>query len=394
LRASSETPSIGPDVAAFEAWRGRSILHVVANLGFGGTEVFCRDLARALSDTFEVRNVVFASAADRNIEPDYHQVMSIPPAIGPDPAADRMGYMLALRRFCAQQKPDGAIFHFFGVDHLTGALALRSLGIRRVHAVAGNPAPPPCARDARHWRTILRLSRIAGVPIISASSYIEASLARLAPLPRGSRVIHYGCNTDAVAARARQIRSARQDRGVVRIGMVARLDPIKDHSTLLTALALARSTCPERHITLDIIGDGPLRPQLEAQVHRLGLEDAVEFLGSRPDVPELLGRLDIFVLATSAQEGFGIVLIEALAAGVPVIASDVPACREVLARGALGTLVPAGDPGAMAEAILNLARQLPRPLRAVPIREVRERYDISSAAARHLEALSSMAALD
>ena len=71
----------------------------------------------------------------------------------------------------------------------------------------------------------------------------------------------------------------------------------------------------------------------------------------RRDVPELVGELDLFVFATTADEGLGIALIEAMAAGVPVVASDVGACREVLDDGALGLLVPPGDPLALADAI-------------------------------------------
>ena len=71
----------------------------------------------------------------------------------------------------------------------------------------------------------------------------------------------------------------------------------------------------------------------------------------RRDVPELVGQLDLFVFATTPDEGLGIALIEAMAAGVPVVASDVGACREVLDDGALGLLVPPRDPVALADAI-------------------------------------------
>jgi glycosyltransferase involved in cell wall biosynthesis len=78
----------------------------------------------------------------------------------------------------------------------------------------------------------------------------------------------------------------------------------------------------------------------------------------RRDVPELLGQLDLFVFATTADEGQGIALVEAIAAGVPVVASDVGACREVLddhgPGGALGLLVPPSDPAALADAILRV----------------------------------------
>jgi glycosyltransferase involved in cell wall biosynthesis len=80
------------------------------------------------------------------------------------------------------------------------------------------------------------------------------------------------------------------------------------------------------------------------------------FWGRREDIPELLGRMDVYAFSTTRDEGFGIALIEAMAAGLPVVASDVPACREVLAEGEAGRLVPAGDPDALASALRSLLR--------------------------------------
>ena len=118
-----------------------------------------------------------------------------------------------------------------------------------------------------------------------------------------------------------------------------RLDPIKDQSTLLRAFAAARVPGWQ----LQLVGEGPDRPRLEALARELGLNPLQVFLGRRSDIPELLGQADLFAFSTTTSEGFGIVLIEAMAAGLPVIASDVPACREVLFDGAAGELLPPGD---------------------------------------------------
>ena len=100
-----------------------------------------------------------------------------------------------------------------------------------------------------------------------------------------------------------------------------------------------------------LIGEGSRRRELEALITAEGLGDRVHLLGMRRDVPELVGQLDLFVFATTPDEGLGIALIEAMAVGVPVVASDVGACREVLDDGALGLLVPPGGPVALADAI-------------------------------------------
>ena len=102
---------------------------------------------------------------------------------------------------------------------------------------------------------------------------------------------------------------------------------------------------------LRLVGHGSLRERLERQAAELGVAHAVEFLGTRSDVPELLAHADLFVFSTTPQEGLGSVLLEALAAELPVVSSDVPACRELLAGGKWGTLVPPADPAALAVAV-------------------------------------------
>lgn len=135
------------------------------------------------------------------------------------------------------------------------------------------------------------------------------------------------------------------DDGAPLIIFTARLEEAKDHATLLRALAkvpLAK---------LLLVGDGQLRPELEALAASLGIAQRVHFLGRRPDVPQLLKMADIYV-HSSHWEGFGIAAVEAMAAGLPVIASDVPGLAEVV--GKAGLLFPAGDVEALAGHIASL----------------------------------------
>src|SRR5690606_22840565 len=122
--------------------------------------------------------------------------------------------------------------------------------------------------------------------------------------------------------------------------MVATLEAHKDHVTLLRAW----KTIGDRGIRLPLklAGSGSLHEQLVRLTAELGLNQ-VAFLGSRDDIPQLLQRSKVFVLSTTEQEGFGTVLIEALASGCLVVASDVPACREALCQGRYGTLVEAAN---------------------------------------------------
>jgi glycosyltransferase involved in cell wall biosynthesis len=163
-------------------------------------------------------------------------------------------------------------------------------------------------------------------------------------------LVAWNCaQVEGIRKRAAAARNAREtSRNVL---MVATLERHKDHATLLRAFAEVRRHRPA--VRLRLAGDGSLRDELVALAAQLGLSDAVEFLGSRHDVPELLGQADLFVFSTTPQEGLGTVLVEALAAGVPIIASDVPACRELLEGRRWGRLVPAGDPLPLAAAILE-----------------------------------------
>lgn len=130
---------------------------------------------------------------------------------------------------------------------------------------------------------------------------------------------------------------------------VGRLEPPKEFPVLLRAVAAARPRAGA--LRLLVAGSGPDRAALEAQARELGSGEAVRFLGPRDDVPALLSAADAFVLA-SAWEGLPMVLLEAGAAGLPVVASDVGGVRE--ATGPAGVLVPSGDVAALTEALVRV----------------------------------------
>ncbi len=121
------------------------------------------------------------------------------------------------------------------------------------------------------------------------------------------------------------------------IGIVARLVPVKNHMCLLKAFSLLRKRL--ENIKLVIVGDGELRGDLERYVRDNELSKEVFFLGSRRDIPELLKIFDLFVLP-SHSEGLSITLIEAMASGIPIVATDVGGNREVIGNNEAGILIP------------------------------------------------------
>ncbi|MFO1056299.1 MAG: glycosyltransferase [Dongiaceae bacterium] len=134
--------------------------------------------------------------------------------------------------------------------------------------------------------------------------------------------------------------------------MVARLHVQKDHDCLLRALARVAGQLPDLRVLL--AGDGVLRPAIAARIEALGLGGTVRLLGDRRDVPAILGLSDLFVL-TSRWEGMPNAVLEAMLAGLPVLATRVDGSRDVVRDGETGLLVPPGDDAALAEALLALA---------------------------------------
>jgi glycosyltransferase involved in cell wall biosynthesis len=143
----------------------------------------------------------------------------------------------------------------------------------------------------------------------------------------------------------------------VRIGMVARLDPIKDHATVLRAFALVKASWP--HAELHFAGDGSERRALESLAKELKVADSVVFLGSISDVPGFLRSLDLFVYGTTDAEGMGSALAEAVSYGLPCVVTDLAVMREVVGDESLARLCPPRDSKAFARAMVGLLADQP-----------------------------------
>ena len=158
---------------------------------------------------------------------------------------------------------------------------------------------------------------------------------------------------------------------------VGRLVPVKGHCDLLQALPQIR----DPGVILVFAGDGELRTDLESLASRLGVAERVRFLGWREDTAELLGMADLFVLP-SHNEGLGLVLIEAMAKRLPVVATSVGGVPEVVAEGKTGLLVPPHAPEALARAVGELVGDpdLRRRMGEAGYRRAVERFSIDATA--------------
>lgn len=141
------------------------------------------------------------------------------------------------------------------------------------------------------------------------------------------------------------------------VGIVARLVPIKAHEIFLQAAASVARTIPGSHFI--VVGDGERRAELEALARRLGLEARVRFLGWRTDLDRIYADLDVIVLC-SRNEGSPVSLIEAMAAGRPVVATRVGGIPDLVEDGVCGRLVPDHDPELLARAVVDVVSEADR----------------------------------
>jgi glycosyltransferase involved in cell wall biosynthesis len=198
-----------------------------------------------------------------------------------------------------------------------------------------------------------------------------------------SVVIH---NAVDVAAAPR----SRHDRLVPRLIAVGRLKAPKDFLTLVRALA----RLPEGGFEALLVGDGPDRVEVEDEIRRLGVEGRVQLAGERSDVPALLADSDVFVLS-SRSEGLPVSVLEAMAAELPVVASNVGGLGELVVDGETGALVPPGDPEALAEALGRLIgdRELRRRLGAAGRARAERLFDLDAFRQAHLDLYDRQLAL-
>ncbi len=295
------------------------------------------------------------------------------------------------RRTCKRRRVSALVCMTFGW-HLFAALGARLAGVKRVLAHVGNrPMPEFSLRWFAFWMMV-EGARPFVTALVCCSDYVRKAIARpffLAPLE--AVTIPNGI------ALERWRPSAPRDlsKSAIHVAMVATLESHKDHATLIRAVPelQARAGRLGKSVTLSLAGDGSLRGELEALVREMGLTNSVQFPGTQRNVAAFLDGVDIFAFSTTESEGQGIALVEAMAMGLPICATDVGACRELLFDGPCGELVLSRNPSALAQGIAGL---LARPdvaqrfAQAAQAR-VRERYDIRGTAGAYLALCRSAA---
>jgi glycosyltransferase involved in cell wall biosynthesis len=248
----------------------------------------------------------------------------------------------ALRALVRRLRP--ALVHTHSTKAgLLGRLAAWSLGVPRVHTAHAWSFSDGIPWSRKGWAIPVEaaVGRVTTQFIVVSEADRAIGLRYRVARPAQVRVVHNG------VADCPPILPVSHP-GPPVLTMVARMATPKDHALLLRALVGIN-----QDFRLRLVGDGPDRTAIERLVGELGLGERVEFLGVRNDVDALFRASDIALLV-SRQEGFPLVVLEAMRAGLPVIASDVGGIREAVLHGNTGLLVPRGDEGRLRQDVARL----------------------------------------
>jgi glycosyltransferase involved in cell wall biosynthesis len=239
---------------------------------------------------------------------------------------------------------------------LYGRLAARWSRVPAVHTFHGVHYSAYSPLGQRIYLTLeRRLSRSTHTIInVSASQHAEALGLRLFRPEQGVAIVN-GVDLDEIERRIVQSTVRRETLGLtpdnIVIGNVSRFDPVKQIDLLVDILQLLKPRFP--HLILVLVGGGQEEQRIRRAVFERGLQQSVIFTGSLPDALNMYPVFDLYI-APSRKEGLPLSQVEAMAAGLPVVATDVPGHRDVVVHGETGMLVPPGDTGALAEAVASL----------------------------------------
>lgn len=383
------------------------VLQAIANLDRGGGQEVVRTLVRYLPEAGS--DPVVVSLADGPLRGEI-EALGVPVEIvrgrtkaltsGPAAIGELRRIRADLARVVARHRPEVIQTHLLrSLDFL--ALTLRrEPGVRAVFWTVHNAMLDLRADQlpgAQRWllgpkrlahRTLYRAGGRLADGFIAVSSDVAESVraayrppsGRLSVIPNGVDVERYTQAVDRNAVRASIGVAPEAPLAIV----VAKLMTQKGHAVLLDALPGVLDRVAGLRVVL--VGEGELRDALEARVAGAGLQDSVTFAGNRGDIAQLLAASDLFVLP-SLWEGLPMALLEAMASGLPVVATAVSGTREVIEDGRSGILVPPGDAPALGAAMIAV---LERPetaaaLGAAARSRVEDCYSARAQAQRHAE---------
>lgn len=317
----------------------------------GGAEVLADRLARKLSGRFET---VFACLDDigelgEQLRSDGFQIECLGRSSGVDV---RCAWRLA--KFLQKQRVDLVVAHQY--TPFFYSMTARMLGRNRPivfveHGRALPDYPRPKRMMFNRWM-------VRGYDrLIAVGADVRRALIENEGLPAERvEVIYNGVDLNPFQPNDSQRLVVRRELGLDSaafvIAQVARLDVLKDHLTAVRTMKFVVDTNPEAMLVM--IGEGPERTAIEAEIETLGLQKNVRLLGLRKDIPQLLSATDAMLL-TSVSEGIPLTLIEGMAAELPIVTTDVGGIREVVSENETALLAPAGESRLLAKHLQQLS---------------------------------------
>ncbi|MEH6433569.1 TIGR03088 family PEP-CTERM/XrtA system glycosyltransferase [Massilia sp. DD77] len=367
------------------------VVHLIYRLDIGGLETLLVDIINRMPAHSYRHAIVcltdYTDFAQRITRPGVELIaLHKQPGLG-------LGIHLVLWRLLRRLRP--AILHTYNFGTMEYAATGFAAGVPvRVHAEHGRDARDPEGLNPKH-----NLLRRCAAPFIDRIVPVSQDLRRwlgevVGIAERKLVLIDNGVDTErfhpALAGEA-GIETWHEDPDAFVIGTVGRLQDVKDQATLILAFAELRRLLPREALRLVLVGDGPLRAALEAQARDAGLGDSVCFAGARADVAPAMRGFSLFALSSIA-EGTPVTLLEAMASGLPVVATAVGGIPDLVADGTAGTLVPARDPQAMARAFAAYVgeRALARRHGAAGRAHVERRYSMQAMLATYVGLYDSL----
>jgi glycosyltransferase involved in cell wall biosynthesis len=299
-------------------------MHIISGDLWAGAEVQAYTLLKQLRETCDLHVVLMnhGELADRL------GAVQIPLTILDETRLGSFSILLALRKCMRSFAPDVIHTHRQKENILGNIANLLSVRAKSVRTSHGAPEfNTEGIRRLQSWLDTM-VGRHLQQAIIAVSADLAVKLTAIFP-PRKIHIINNGVDVEALKAAASEADFKLAEPDTTHIGIIGRLEPVKRIDIFLKMAAILMRQAEHKEYRFHVIGDGKLKPQLEAQTKELGLSDVVRFHGHRKDMASCISSLDVIVMC-SDHEGTPMTALEALALGVPLVAHDVGGLREIL----------------------------------------------------------------
>jgi glycosyltransferase involved in cell wall biosynthesis len=325
-----------------------TICQVLHTLNVGGAEVLAYRLALQLSDRYRF---VFACLDEvgtlgEELKSKGFEVESLDRKEGLD-----FGCARRLAQYCGDNHVDLIHAHQY-TPFVYSVLSFRRPAVIFTEHGRFFPDYPSRKRKVFNRLMLRKRDRVLGV----GKSVRRALIENEGIAPNRIGVIYNGVDLDRFSLADVDKRQVRESLGLATDGFVivqvARLDYLKDHITAVRMMERVVQEVPDAQLW--IVGEGPERAPIEREIEEQGLQSSVLMLGQRSDISQLLAAADLFVL-TSISEGIPVTFIEAMGAGLPIVATEVGGVPEVVLHDETGILTPSADVQALADAVIRLA---------------------------------------